>query len=443
MNLHPWILQDHYRRWWWAHLVGVIVFGGLGIAVGSGMATNKVPLGGGAFLGALTVAVALNVRTNARTLLSLPIRASDLGTTLWWIAVPLSALTPTFGLVVGWLVSGLTGSTVAVDPTAVVRFLLLTQAVGAFQFAVLGFMPNAYTSDPQEKFLGGVAGAFWGIGFSGSCSFTMFWSNTSTAWDPVSCGILAMGAVCGLVSWNRRTAFLRQRARRNEAASQVLGIKVVLPKASRLDGFAGLYLRTLLRMAGIGCGVCVGIGGLMLVLGLGNGDWMRLFELWWVWASVAAAMTGLSSLRHWRTLPISADRLAWLLIGLHLTGSFGWGVPLFAIAKWMASQPFGSSDLKWLVLGTGLLAMMSAFLVRFGLKRCIPVLVVAQGVIPIGPILMSHFLGQPRELGVEQSVFAGVLLLFVAQVWMARTLRRQSRAFSPGFHQLLKANTGT
>ena len=420
--------------------MGVIVFGGLGIAVGSGMATNKVPLGGGAFLGALTVAVALNVRTNARTLLSLPIRASDLGTTLWWIAVPLSALTPTFGLVVGWLVSGLTGSTVAVDPTAVVRFLLLTQAVGAFQFAVLGFMPNAYTSDPQEKFLGGVAGAFWGIGFSGSCSFTMFWSNTSTAWDPVSCGILAMGAVCGLVSWNRRTAFLRQRARKNEGATPTARPMTRLPQASRLDGFVGLYLWTLFRMVGVGLAFSAVVGGIMAWSGTGNMALMRMGTVWMVMGALTSVMTCLGSLRHWRTLPISAERISWVVIGLLLNGWYGLMLPLIAM-NWLVGQTLGWSESGLLVLAGGLSAMLLAFALRFGMKWFMLLL-------SIVPPMLSLVLGRFSEEGGRQpatvaSVLTGVILIFVAQAWIVRTLRRQSRAFSPGFHQLLKANTGT
>jgi len=34
MNLHPLIFRDHYRRWWWAHLVGFLLFAAIGVAVG-------------------------------------------------------------------------------------------------------------------------------------------------------------------------------------------------------------------------------------------------------------------------------------------------------------------------------------------------------------------------------------------------------------------------
>lgn len=364
MKLHPWILQDHYQRWWWAHLVGFLLFAAIGVAVGCvvDLDPHWIPLGAGAFLGAVTLAVAPNARTNARTLLSLPVRASELGTTFWWIAVPLSALAPTAGLALGWTVSGLFGGTVPVDIAALLRFLLLTQALSAFQFTMLCFMSNADTSDPREKILGGVTGAFWGIGFSASCWFIMFWPESRLFWDPLSWGILAMGAVCGLVSWHRRTAFLLQRARKNEGPTQSVRSTVVLPKPSRLDGFAGLYLAMFSWGAAFGLALSGALWAYMalspdrmaairshvvparaLIEGVTvvtkfTGDLARVQgALIWMMVVIPVFAVRLSfvSLRHWRTLPISAQSMAWVLIGLHLTGSFGCILPMQALMKWL------------------------------------------------------------------------------------------------------------
>jgi len=481
MRLHPLILQDHYRRWWWAHLVAFLGFGAIGVAVGFGLDPHKIPLGAGAFLGAVTLAAGLNARTNARTLLSLPIRGSELGTTLWWIAVPLSALAPAAGLAVGWTVSGLFGSTVPVGVAALLRFLLLTQSVSTFQFTVLCFMPNAYPSDLREKILGWVTGAFWGIGLSASCSFTLYWSESRTVWDPLSCVILTVGATFGLVSWRRRTAFLLKRARKNEGPTQSVRSTVVLPKPSGLDGFAGLYLSMFSvgsalglvvsgafwaymalspdRMAAIRPHVIPmrALAGGATVVTKFTGDlgrvqvaliWtMIVFPFLFVWPSLA-------SLRHWRTLPISAQSMAWVLIGLHLTGSFGCILPMHALMKWLinqssllASQPVGWSDLGLLVLEAGLFAMVLAFALRFGVKSfnpwwfllLSPLVVVAQSM--LSPIPDQFFEQGGEQLATVAFALTGVILLFVAQAWMARTLRHQSRIFSPGFHQIGRLNT--
>ena len=438
MNLHPWILRDHYRRWWLAHLFGFLLFAALGVAVGCvvNLDPHWIPLDAGGFLGAVTLAVAPNALTNARTLLSLPVRKSELGTTFWWIAVPLSALAPTAGLAVGWIVSGLLGSSVPVDVAALFRFLLLTQAVSAFQFTVLCFMPNAATSDPREKILGGFTGAFWGIGFSASCWIVQLWPESRLLWDPLSCGILAMGAVCGLVSWHRRTAFLLQRARKNEGPTQSVRSAVVLPKPSRFDGFAGLFLPTLLRSGLCGFGLsALGMSAIPSII------WTNLFRSgaqsigFVVLLSAGMDMTVLSSLRHLRTLPFSAARLAWTLIGLQVTVWNGLILPLVA-TECLIGTSFGGSALGAAVFGSGWLAIQIAFALRFGAKWAF---------LAYALLIFSVF-GLPSlgvTFGLTEPVVAGVLLIFVAQAWMARTLRHQSRIFSPGFHQIGRLNAGS
>ena len=438
MKLHPLILRDHYRRWWWAHLVVFLLFAAIGVQVGHGLDPHWIPLGAGALLGAVTLAAELNGQTNARTLLSFPVRASELGTTWWWIAVPLSALAPTAGLAVGWTVSGLFGSTAPVGIAALLRFLLLTQAVSAFQFTVLCFMPNADTSNPREKILGGFTGAFWGIGPSASCSFTMFWANAHTVWDPLSCAILAMGAVCGLVSWHRRTAFLLQRARKNEGSTQSVRSTVVLPKPSRLDGFAGLYIQTVLRMAGIGFASSAVAGGI-LAWG-GEMVSMRIGDFW-VGPSAVMIVACLRSLRHWRTLPISVERMSWLMIRLLLTGYCALMLPLIAM-QWLASQPLVWSDLGLMMLAGGLFAVLFAFALRFGINwLLLPFLLVSITQPMLSPILGWFFEQGGRQSATAASALTGVILLFVAQAWIVRSLRHQSRIFSPGFHQFGRLNT--
>jgi len=479
MNLHPLILRDHYQRWWWAHLMGFLLFAAIGVAVGFGLDPHKIPLGAGAVL----IAVTLGVAFHARTLLSLPIRASELGTTLWWIAVPLSALAPTAGLAIGWTVSGLFGSTVLVDVAALFRFLLLTQAVSTFQFTVLCFMPNAYPYDPREKILGGVTGAFWGIGPGASCCFTLFWSESLTVWDPVSCVILAVGATCGLVSWHRRTAFLLQRSRKIEGPKQSVRSAVVLPKPSRLDGFAGLYL----AMFSVGAAVGLALSGALWAYMASSpdrmaairpqvvpahrfGDTVTIVMRPGVLARAQATLmcmmiafpflsvwSSLASLRHWRTLPISAQSMAWVLIGLHLTGWFGSILPMHALMKWLsiqsswpASQPLLVwSDLGLLVLEAGLFAMVLAFALRFGVKSFTPWwFVLLSPLVGVTHLMLSPILERFFEEGGEPpatvaSALTGVILLFVAQAWIVRSLRHQSRIFSPGFHQFGRLNAGS
>jgi flagellar biogenesis protein FliO len=61
--------------------------------------------------------------------------------------------------------------------------------------------------------------------------------------------------------------------------------------------------------------------------------------------------------------------------------------------------------------------------------------------------MLSPNLNRFFEQGGEQPAtvafaLTGVILLFVAQAWIVRSLRHQSRIFSPGFPQFGRLNAG-
>jgi hypothetical protein len=135
-----------------------------------------------------------------------------------------------------------------------------------------------------------------------------------------------------------------------------------------------------------------------------------------------------------RTLPFSAARLAWTLIGLQVTVWNGLILPLVA-TECLIGTSLGGSALGAAVFGSGWLAIQIAFALRFGAKWAF---------LAYALLIFSVF-GLPSlgvTFGLTEPVVAGVLLIFVAQAWMARTLRHQSRIFSPGFHQIGRLNSG-
>jgi hypothetical protein len=276
--------------------------------------------------------------------------------------------------------------------------------------------------------IGLIAGSFVSLG----------WSESHALWDPLSCGILAMGAVCGLVSWHRRTAFLLQRARKNEGPTQSVRSTVVLPKPSGLDGFAGLYIQTVLRMAGIGVASSAVAWGILAWLGKMVS--MRIGDFW-VGPSVVMIVACLRSLRHWRTLPISVERMSWLMMRLLLTGYCALMLPLIAM-QWLTSQPLVWSDLGLTMLVGGLFAVLFAFALRFGINWfMLPFLLFSITQPMLSPILGWFFEQGGRQSATAAYAVTGVILLFVAQAWIVRSLRHQSRIFSPGFHQFGRLNT--
>ena len=130
------------------------------------------------------------------------------------------------------------------------------------------------------------------------------------------------------------------------------------------------------------------------------------------------------------------------MLGLLLTGWSGLLLPLFAM-HWLVGQTLGWSESGLLVLAGGLFAVLLAFALRFGMKWFMLLL----WFVLIAPPMLSLVLDRFSEEGGRQpamvaSVLAGVLLLVIAQAWMTRILRHQSRIFNPGFHQFGRLNTG-
>jgi hypothetical protein len=328
------------------------------------------------------------------------------------------------------------------DVGVLLWFLLLTQAVSAFQFTVVGFIPNAETHDLRDKTPGVFTVEFGLSGLISSCFFPLFWSAPRALWDPLSCGILTMGVICGIVSWRRRTAFLLQRSRKNEGPKQNVRSTLALSKPSRLDGFAGLYLRMAGRGFAIGAFPAAAVSLLFRLPDMGS---MQIGFPWAVMgfsAGVPMIMEGLGSLRHWRTLPISAERMSWVMIRLLLTGCCAWLLSLIAMHR-LVGQPLGWSNLGWMVLACGLLAVLFAFALRFGMKWFMLPWTVLFTPLMLHPLILGRFIEQGgKQSATAAFVLTGVILLFVAQAWIVRTLRHQSRIFSPGFHQFGRLNTG-
>jgi hypothetical protein len=149
--------------------------------------------------------------------------------------------------------------------------------------------------------------------------------------------------------------------------------------------------------------------------------------------------------------------MAWVLIGLHLSGSFGCILPMQALMKWLnrqssllASHPLGWSDLGSLILEAGLLAMVPAFALRFDVKLfslwwvgLLSPFIVFVAQLKLSPILDRFYEQGGEHFATVASALTGVILLFVAQAWIARSLRHQSRNFSPGFHQFGRLERGS
>jgi hypothetical protein len=113
-----------------------------------------------------------------------------------------------------------------------------------------------------------------------------------------------------------------------------------------------------------------------------------------------------------------------------------------------SAELFAGAGLRAVLLPRLLPTPVLAFALRFGVKSfnpwwfllLSPLVVVAQSM--LSPIPDQFFEQGGEQLATVAFALTGVILLFVAQAWIVRSLRHQSRIFSPGFHQFGRLNTG-
>ncbi|HSH95111.1 MAG TPA: hypothetical protein VK968_13250, partial [Roseimicrobium sp.] len=378
MNINLLILKDFYRRWWWAYLIGILAFAGVGFALGYASNYNVIPLAGGAFLGAVLIAADLNFRTNARTLLSLPVKAQELGRTLWLLSVPFSALILAVTLALGWWLANLCGAPKSFETAVVIRFFLLTMSVNALMTTIFTFMPHRMPDTTAEKVIGQIAGGAWGLVISFGFYTPVFWPKSGKVWDPVSLCILAGGIVAGIISWKRCSTMLRNRTRRTgvSSSSQTARAEARI-RPERFNGIAWMFGRTFILSAGTSLLMMLMIQLMLSLMMQSTAQWsspfMSLFPLLFV--LLAQLQPPMSALRHWRSLPITTSNLSLIFIGLVLTTVCG-----AALTGGVATLFGMHLSLEWLtlpifVLGLGLFTLSLAFLMYIGIKWT-PVLLV-------------------------------------------------------------------
>lgn len=435
-------LQDFYRRWWWAYLLGFIIFAGVGAGFSYSKTHSALPMAGGAFLGAVLLATELNFRTNARTLLTLPMSLQELSASLWFISVPLSSMFITGATAAGTLIAAAAGAKHPLNASELLLFMLLTMAVSAFMLVVLTFLMHRPPENAGEQMIAALSGGAWGLGISAGFSAPMFMKSANLS-DPLSLGILLTGMVCAVVSWYRCRTMLRNRAYGMGTAKPAARASTSLP-AGGMNGLSWLFVRTF--------GTAIGFSVVMqlfmqLILRLMHApvrgqtvSMLVFFPLFFI--SIMLLQPQMTALRHWRSLPLTSSQLALLYLGLCLITIGGALTPLalYVLLDGSFSAPWLSFPL--LVFGTGLFCLLVSFIMHFGIKWAmflpmlvIPALVVVPYVMSIKEIPWS-LTGSPLTL------LAGLLLVWAAYQWNLRTIRKRSRVYQSNFHLLGRMQMG-
>jgi hypothetical protein len=429
------LLKDFYRRWSWAYLLGFLAFFG----VGAGFAVSKnhsmLPLGGGAILSAVLLATDLNFRTNARTLLSLPVRLKEIGLTFWLICVPFSALFVTMATTLGSTIAAILGAKNPLDTGELFRMLYLSGAVNAIMLLTLTYLPHRQPENAAEQVTGGIAGGVWGLGVGASFSAPMFWPKSIPLQQSITITLLLLGAISAVAAWHRCATMLLNRTAPASGTTKKTERSYSLPSGG-LSGLPWLFLRTL----GLSCGFSLVMQVFMhltfrLLSAPHNSATVPmqiLFPMFFI--SILILLPNMTALRHLRSLPLSAKQLALLFLALpavSLTGIF-LPTPLYALFGMEFSARWSNPNL--LVFGIGMFCLFLSLMLNIGVKWGIA------GVILVVPAI-TFFAMMKQVLDISWDIFTspftpflGLGLLLGAYRWNLHAIRHRSKIYLPHFH---------
>ncbi len=436
-------LQDFYRRWWWAYLLGFIVFAVLGAGFSISKNHPALPLAGGAFLGAVLLATELNFRTNARTLLTLPIRLKELSASLWFISVPLSSLFITVATAIGVLIATLFGAKHPLNASELLGFFLLTMAVSAFMLVVLTYLVHRPPENAGGQIIAALSGGAWGLGIGAGFSAPMFMKSANLG-APISQGIMLTGMVCAVVGWHRCSSMLRNRAYGMGTAKPATRSSSTNLPAGGMNGLTWLFARTFGNAVGFSIVMQL---GMQLVLRLLRAPVMAqtvsmliFFPLFFI--SIMLLQPQMTTLRHWRSLPLTSSHLALLYLGLCLVTIGGALAPLavYVLLDSSFSAPWLSFPL--LIFGTGMFCLLVTYIMHFGIKWAmfLPMLVIP-ALVGISHAMSTD--GAPWSLTESPLILlAGLLLVWAAYLWNLRIIRTRSRVYQSNFHLIGRMQMG-
>lgn len=437
------LLKDFYRRWWWAYLIGFIVFGAIGAGFAFAKSHTMLPLGGGAFLSAVLLATDLNFRTNARTLLSLPVRADEIARTLWLICVPLSALFILVATALGSLIAPAFGATNPLTVMELLRFLLLTASVNAFMLVVLTYLPYRQPENTTEHVIGGIAGGAWGLGISAGFSAPIFWSQNSQLAETIAYVILVIGIISAIVSWHRCMAMLLNRtgAKGSPAPKNARSFVVA---TGGLQGLPWLFLRIL----SLSCAYSFMMQVVTLIIfrlmhapmNAGSLPMQVLFPAFFI--SAMMLLPYMTALRHLRSLPLSSPKLAMLFVALPAISLIGILVPIPLNTLIGIKFPLGWLELPLLVFCIGAFCLFLSVLLNIGIKWAIAGIMLIIPSITVLTVLLNYMKVSWDIAKSPYAAFIGLVFLFAAYRWNLFIIRNRSKIYLPHFHQMGRVQFG-
>jgi len=449
------IILDHFRRRAWVFVVGALIQIGLGFAQAAFAARGREnPLAVfqfqiGAFLGALMLSFDLQ-RGLARTALPLPLTAAQLGRA-WWlatVALPGLGLGGLMALGVGVYHVLNPGRSVAWE-TMAANVLVLVLTLGASFTLVFQMVRSPAASSPWERALHIGSSLLWGLSLGGGF---LFMHNLSGHPGRLAF-LLLLGVSLSVIGGIRAGAFAHAHAGfRGATEGGRSGASAPAAPASR-GGFTGL---SLLIFQNAGRGFLIGLGMLAVVpvmaklQGQANlADILRhsggasSSPFWLV--LTFAMLPAILQLRHLRTLPISSNRLAAVLISLLLLPVLALGALSATVCGLVAGEAAALNATRSLLLSLPAAVLSVAIIAWLGFRTRAYLLVGATMLVSQFTTLLwlvpTRSNAAPLSLSLTGFVAAACVLLAFCLTGLA--LRRGTSAYrapAGAFGQLWNPN---
>jgi hypothetical protein len=308
------ILLDLLRRWGWVYLLGFVLATTFDLfAKYVGPFAVFTPYFLAPMLGPLFVVASDMMRGVARVTSALPVSAKNVGLSYWIVGVCIPPVLLSLALILANMIAPLLSPTTTtvwdqVGVTFVVSFLIS----GSIFFDL-----TLFNTALSNSIIGTVAGALWGVGAFSSMGVKFLFDLRKG--DTVTMtSLVVIGLLFTVLGYIRSGEMVKHRARNRIArpsASRKPTASAAVPASAppRISGLSYLFLESL-KFA-LGVSVVLMLFG--TVFPLLENNWMFVNSLLLIW-SVLSGLRFFTRLRHIRSLPISIDRLALIILALPL-----------------------------------------------------------------------------------------------------------------------------
>jgi hypothetical protein len=439
------IILDHFRRWWWLCVAGMIGVGLIawGISMGGTQARSLSFFPLGIWMGAFLLSFDLQ-RGHTRALLALPLTVRQIARGWWWasVGIPAAAIAA-ITLLVFTIISAFTGNWSALADSVIyciANFFML----GTMFFALTGVPARPGGGNWIERVRRTFFGALWGISFAGFIFFKNLDMQTATG-----AMVLAAAAILTVLGWFRAETLVKERGG-FRSAFQSPSRKNTKPSRCA-EGHGGLrfFAQTIFtRMTLMGLamfGVFILIFGLMLrgfipplsghvsakvasEKGIFDGN-ASMFTFQFLWVMSFQLFQFAYHIRFLRTLPFSAAKLAGVLV---FTPLLAMTVVLYSANLLMAavfqSPPLSPVEMfqQGFFLQIALATVFIPVMLWRGLDRSTYFLMIA---VMIAGMFSSTFF--KNALSAPTSGAISLLLIFSSFIITKLLLERSSAAYRP------------